>query len=514
VNGIDDMVAEAGPDRVLDLIESAPPADSQTDWDDPIPLQDRKVPPIRVDRIPGALGNMVQAVSQATETPVELAALIGAAAVSACVAGKVRVQVEQGYSEPINLYAAAAAESGNRKTAVLNYMTRPFVDYECAEAKRLEPEIKRAMNKRRIMEARIEWLRKRAAKAPLDSTVAAEIADAEDLLPAVPPQPRLWMQDMTPEVLAVEMQQQGGRMAILSDEGGLFDMLAGRYTGSPNFDLINQAHSGSPVRVNRISRPAVFLRHPVLSIGISPQPDVLQHLADTPQFRGRGLLARFLFAIPASPLGNRSLEFKPCPAGIAQAYRELIERLLRLSPPVSDEVWQPWALTLSADAYKCWKAFQREVETLIREGGKLQYLRDWASKLPGATARLAGVFHCVVADPAETPGISRETMDQAIDLATPLIDHALAAFDLMGRDPTVEDARKILAWVERERQQEFVLRDCFRAHQSRFGRVDRIRPALHLLIEHGYLRLTTTPKVAYRPSERFQANPQIWEVTP
>src|SRR5262249_24050181 len=152
-------------------------------------------------------------------------------------------------------------------------------------------------------EARIEWLRKRAAKSPLDTTTISEITDLEDSLPEVPQLPRLWMQDMTSEVLAVEMQHQGERMAVFSDEGGLFDSLGGRYSGSPNFDLIIQAHSGSPVRVNRISRPAVFLRHPVLTIGISPQPNVLEHLADTPQFRGRGLLARFLYAVPASPLG-------------------------------------------------------------------------------------------------------------------------------------------------------------------------------------------------------------------
>jgi putative DNA primase/helicase len=241
---------------------------------------------------------------------------------------------------------------------------------------------------------------------------------------------------------------------------------------------------------------------------------VLERLSATPQFRGRGLLARFLYAVPASPLGARSLERKTCPDEVVQAYEQLIGRLLRLTPPECDGRWQPWTLSLSQDAYEHWKTFQRHIESLMREGARLQYLRDWASKLPGATARLAGVFHCVVADPAETPVISCQTMAQAIDLATPLIDHALAAFDLMGRDPTVEDAQKILAWVERERQQEFVLRDCCRAHQSRFRRVDRIRPALHLLIEHGYLRLTTTPKVAYRPSERFQANPQIWEVTP
>jgi 5S rRNA maturation endonuclease (ribonuclease M5) len=486
-------------------------ASAATDWTDPIPLRDRSVPALRADRIPGALGDQVAAVAEATETPVEMAALIGTAAVSSCIAKKAIVQVEPGYFEPVNVYAAPAMESGNRKTAVLNHMTAPLMEWERVEARRLEPEIKRAASKRKTFEARIEILRKIAAKSPLDATAVDDLAEMEASLPDIPPAPRLWMQDMTAEILAVEMQQHGERMAVFSDEGGLFDILAGRYTGSPNFDLINQAHSGSPVRVNRISRPPVFLGRPVLTIGISPQPDVLARLSATPQFRGRGLLARFLYAVPASPLGTRSLACKACPDDISEAYGELIKRLLKLSPQERNGLWQPWTLNLSSGAYERWKAFQRSTEGLMKEGGRLQYLRDWASKLPGATARIAGIFHCVTADPVAMPVISRETMDQAIDLATPLIDHALAAFELMGRDPTIEDAQRILAWIQRERYREFVLRDCFRAHQSRFRRVGQISPALHLLVEHGYLRLAPQTKVAYRPSERYLVNPQVLE---
>jgi len=42
------------------------------------------------------------------------------------------------------------------------------------------------------------------------------------------------------------------KMSVLSDEGGIFDILAGRYNGGiPNLDLFLQSHSGSSVRVDR-----------------------------------------------------------------------------------------------------------------------------------------------------------------------------------------------------------------------------------------------------------------------
>ena len=53
------------------------------------------------------------------------------------------------------------------------------------------------------------------------------------------------------------------RMSILSDESGIFDILAGRYSnGVPNLDLFLQGHAGSPVKVNRGSRPPIAMESP------------------------------------------------------------------------------------------------------------------------------------------------------------------------------------------------------------------------------------------------------------
>jgi hypothetical protein len=362
------------------------------------------------------------------------------------------------------------------------------------------------------VEARIEVLRKRAAKSPANTTLISEIAELEASLPDPPKTLRLWVQDVTTEELGVQMAQQGERIALLSDEGGIFDILAGRYSkGVPNLDLFLQAHDGGAVRVDRGSRPPVFLENPALTIALSPQPDVLEHLSDTPGFRGRGLLARFLYALPASPLGNRELVPRPCPYQIGEAYRRLIERLLQFSPPICQERWQPWSLKLSPGAYQRWKTFQREVEGLMKEGAKLQRLRDWASKLPGAAARVAGVFHCVAVNLTETVVIADQAMEAAIDLVTPLIGHALAVFDLMERDKATEDAQKILGWIRREGQPRFTLRDCFHAHQSRFQTVDAIRPALGVLVERGYIRQAPKPQVAHRPSEPYDVHPKALE---
>lgn len=502
----------------LNISRKLPAAVEVIEWPEFAPFSSRDVTSLTPEMFPGFLGEMVNAVSKATETPVELAGMLGLAVVAACIAGKVTVSPEPGYVEPLNIYAAVGMESGNRKTAVLRHMARPFIDWEHAETERLLPERKRLISERKTQEAKIDSLRKRAAKSATDAGLLAQIAELEVALPEVPALRRLWVQDVTPEQLAVIMADQGERIALLSDEGGIFDLLAGRYSkGIPNLDVFLQAHAGSSVRIDRGSRPPVLMRHPALTVALAPQPDVLQSLADQPGFRGRGLLARFLYALPASPLGSRRLIAEPVPIQIEDEYRAGILRLLSVAPPsLSDSIGRlgAWRLQLSPQAYASWKEFQMSIELLMTEGGKLHYLKDWASKLPGAAARIAGIMHCVCASPEENSIIGVAIMEQALGLSTALIGHALMVFDLMQLDPVIEDAKQILRWIRRHGKPQFTIRDCFCAHQGRFKKVDAIFPPIYLLEQHGYVRTAPITKTVGRRSEIYLVNPKFLELMP
>ena len=137
-------------------------------------------------------------------------------------------------------------------------------------------------------------------------------------------------------------------MAIISDEGGIFDILAGRYNnGVPNLDLFLQSHAGAPVRVDRGSRPSVMMDEPALTLILSPQPDVLQGLASKPGFRGRGLLARFLFMFPVSKIGYRSGNTKPVPETILSDHDAHIRALLRFKRPEPG----PYMIAVSDEAH-------------------------------------------------------------------------------------------------------------------------------------------------------------------
>jgi hypothetical protein len=89
-----------------------------------------------------------------------------------------------------------------------------------------------------------------------------------------------------------------------------------------------KAYSGDPERLDRGSRPPVYLRSPRLSIGLSPQPDVLRGLAAKPGFRGRGLLGRFLYLLTPRRWANAVWNPTPC----RSAYT-------RLTRPASAPCW-------------------------------------------------------------------------------------------------------------------------------------------------------------------------------
>jgi hypothetical protein len=443
---------------------------------------------------------MVNAVSKTTETPKELAATLGLAALATACQRTFEVEPELSYVEPVNIWGMAAMESGNRKTSVLYAMTAPLMAYEREQTDQLSPERTRIESERKTLESRIQHLRTQAAKGnSVDSVdVIKEISELEASLPNVPTIPQLWAQDVTPEKLGQVMADQGGVLALISDEGGIFETIAGRYNGGiPNLDLLLQSHSGSPVRIHRASREPIDMPRPVLTMGLSPQPDVIRGLVQKPGFRGRGLLARFLYMLPPSRLGYRSLKSSPTPLGVKEFYGEALHKLLAMKAPQS-ETHSPerFQLQLSQVAHREWKEFSLVVEKDLRDGERFEHLRDWAGKLPGAAARVAGLLHCathVKAQPWSIP-IEPTTMEKALTLMAVLAEHALRAFEVMAANPDLEKAKKIWAWIQRKGLNTFTQRDCHHELQGTFPRKEDLKPGLHVLEERYIIRQTNVPQ--------------------
>ena len=142
---------------------------------------------------------------------------------------------------------------------------------------------------------------------------------------------QLFCGDATPEALIDLLSKNNGRMALISDEGGVLDTVAGaRYSDRTNLDGLLNAYSGSPIRINRRTRESETVDRPALTIAVMVQPITLQGMIENGELMGRGLLARFLFSFPRSKVGHRKYDTFPVPSDVINDYRELLRGLLSL----------------------------------------------------------------------------------------------------------------------------------------------------------------------------------------
>jgi putative DNA primase/helicase len=107
------------------------------------------------------------------------------------------------------------------------------------------------------------------------------------------------------------------------------------------------------------------------------------------------------------------------------------------------------------------------------------------------------------------PTISQETMERSLDLCELLISHARAAFDLMGRDQAISDAKAILRWLINERKETFSQRDCLKRHEGRLKRVDRLKKALAVLAERSIISEPSKTATGRRPKIIYRVNPLV-----
>lgn len=512
-------------EKIANSVSNYPLADEEP-WDLPAPLGHFDLPVFPLEAFPSQLCVFCvfcAAVAESFQVPVDLPAMLILSVSGAALAKRVVVHVRGDHWEPVNLFTVVALPPGNRKSGVFRVMTEPLSHFEKQETQRLEPEIKQNHNQRMILEKSLKYAQDQAAKAkkPEDAKRHKERARelTEELLgKEVLKSPQYIGDDATPESVALLLNDNDGRFALLSPEGDIFDLMAGRYSsGNPNLGVYLKGHAGDDIRVNRANREfsARYVHKPALSIGMAVQPEVLRGLTLKKGFRGRGLLGRFLYSLPQSLLGFRKIDPIPIDPSIASAYEQKILETLRIIPKVDlDNKSLPHTITVSGEALSELDRFMVEIEKRLGPGGDLAGIGDWAGKLAGAVCRIAGIFHGLIhaasGNPSEAP-INAETMLGAIAIGEYLIPHAKAAFFEMGTDPAIDTARRILDWVFSERITEFTKREVFNSLRGGIQKVDELDEPLLILVNHGYIREATQDQKGpgRKPSPKYKINP-LW----
>ncbi|MDQ6900676.1 MAG: YfjI family protein, partial [Candidatus Dormibacteraeota bacterium] len=508
-----EQILELLADRVQQEVEGA----GSELWHAPIPLSSMyNLPAFPLDCLPAWLADYVRCLAEATQTPPDLPGILVLSALAACAGGRVRLQVRPGWEEPLNLYSVVALPPGERKSAVFAEVTAPLAEFEEMLAAERSYETAEAKARRKVAEKALDAAQNSAARSTgpererrLEEVAAAarELQDA-----VVPFEYRLLADDATPEATASLLAEQRGRLAVLSPEGGIFGQMAGRYSasnGQPNLDVYLKGHSGDMLRVDRKGRAPEYIARPALTVGLAVQPEVLRSLSDQPGFRGRGLLARFLYSLPASRVGSRRTDVLPVPQGVRDTYAA---ELKALAASLEAMVTAPRVLRLSRQAEAELLAFADELEPRLGENGDLSHIADWGCKLVGGLGRVAALLHLAAnVRRAWGEAVGPESVRAAIRIGRYLIPHALAALDLMQADPNLTLARRVLHWILTKQLTSFSRRDCFESMKGRVRRVEALDPILNILEAHGCVRRRVQePRRRGRPpAPVFDVNPLV-----
>lgn len=525
IGGAKDAAQHLGMGHGLDDLRpfdgSPPPVVHPRDWEPPSPLGAvdlRAGPVFPAHRLPPWLNDYVCEVARSLQTPVDLPALLVLSVLAAAAGGRASVEITPGWVEPLNLYTAVAMPPGARKTPVFQRVTRPLEDAEREAIEKAKPEIDDARLQHNIAKGQ-------ADKAEADAIRASDSAreEAENYAKAmralanaaeVPVLPRLMADDATPEALASLLAAQGGRLAMFSDEGEVFNMMAGRYSTGNNLGVYLKAHVGSPLRVDRKGRDAEFVQRPALTLGLTIQPGIMTRIAGIEGARARGLLGRFLWSIPPSNIGGRETRPGPVDPTIEVTYITRMRLLIN--------ALEPWrypdtaVIVATSDADATLARFEAAIEKRMGQGGDLAHIADWAAKLGGHVARIAALLH-LADDPKGgcQRALQARHMDDAVHIGHWLIGHALIAFEAMAYDPVLDDAYLIARWMTG--REVITRRDVQQSHARRFPRAADITPALEVLVDHGYLKVepVRSRSGGGRPSAtRYRVNPLNSENTP
>lgn len=461
------------------------PHNDMPEWEEPIWFDENKAPSFPVELFPDWIGDYAKDISERVQVPIDAPCMGALAVLSASLAKKFVVHLPQhGWTERINLYVVSVMEPSEKKSENHRLMTSPINEFERQEKERLKPLYDAQRAERELKLKRREHLSTQYAKSGKDevlkefSVLRAELDEEEAII-----LPDYVTTDCTPEKLASLVQENGEKMAILSAEGGILDIMAGRYNPHLNLDLFLNGYTGDRTKIHRSgNHEAITIEEPALTFGLFVQPTVIQNIS--PEIIRRGGLARFLYAIPEAMVGRRKLIAHTTKPELKERYDAGITRLLKLKH-------EGVQLHLDPEAYAVFNHLWQRIEDGLGELGELssKYLNLWGGKLAGTMLRISALIHVANHVHGEIPiTIKKDTMVQVVKAASYFIDHAKVLYDSLSVNETIEDAKYVLKWIQKEDVEVVDKQTLWQAVKKRIPNAEEFNTILDVLEKRGFIR--------------------------
>lgn len=476
-----------------------------------IPLRDespqREFP---IKALPPIIREMVIGIAETTGTDPAMAATSILSAISYCFTGKYRMQGKADHSEPPMIYSFIIAEPSERKSPVIKFIKKPFVDFELKYNQEHAEEFHKieAMKKKLLFEA--DKLEKEGSK---DVDQIAKLRTQAEQMGTVGRR-RIVVDDITPESL-IQLMGRNRSLLMISDEAGMLGNFAGRYSNNsmPNMDMILKAWSGESFFCDRATKETIQIPTPCLSISLAGQPYLWDNMVSNPVFRNSGLLARFFYCFPKSKVGTRRYDSKAIATAVVDSYNKLIDILLtrKFNAGDTEEKFLKFDETAQQNFIDYYNQYIEKIQLT-----EFSNCKDWGGKYHGQILRLCCVIHCVKCvlknENPENVLVGADTLCNAIDIADYYKEQAIYAFSISGVDQEILKAEKALEIIKakqiKEGFQSALLKKC---RNKIFAESDDFYKALKLLEEYGYVALDERETGNHKSAVYVYVNPKVFE---
>ena len=443
-------------------------------WEEPIlekSLETRQIPE---KFLPNRFKNVLTGLASALQVDLGLTLVTALSVVSACVQGHVKVAVSSSWVIPVNLYIIGIAESGERKSGIIKFLSKPLLDWDKKQMLATQDKILELQIQNEMKMARYKRLIGQDVLSDDEKKEAIELKKAisEPQLEAS----HVIVNDATPEALVKYLASNDGCGAIITDEGGLFETLAGLYSkNQANTDLMLKAWDGTVYSQIRVGRNDCYIESPLLTFGILAQPVVIKKMMEKDAFIGNGFKERFIFYQPESKLGSRNSNPPDMTEEQKNCFSAIMSELFSLR-----ESGRSIVLTLSEEVHTERQKLNEKVEMLFKKGVGKKY-PAFVSKLQEKIIRIAALYHLI------DNGINDTTIDiddfrKACALGNIFLGHFHKIMSSNDASEEQKLEREVVSWILRQNSTQFKKRDLTYAFKDKCKAKD-LNPILNRLID-------------------------------
>lgn len=208
-------------------------------------VQDR-LPDFPLDCLPAGLRDFVQQLAACKQAPVDAAAVSLLSVFSMAEGGRFMVDpgIAAVYQLGINLFTMTVMESGTGKSEIMNVLKKPIEDFVKDYNWKNREKIAMDENWSSVLRERVSKAKKQCVSGKADYS---DLEEAQRELDAFRPMKKLRCitDNATSEALENLLAENDGVMSVVSTEGGVIDIMGGRYSkdGGSNIDIYLHGYS-------------------------------------------------------------------------------------------------------------------------------------------------------------------------------------------------------------------------------------------------------------------------------